>query len=214
MEHTTCLNGEVCYNILYYRREQEVKQEDEWTKRLTKHGRRCIKQLLGHVSFRRAFEDLLDFPGLWRNVGIGTLYKMISMRCDEKVDSETVRGVELRCPKYSTLDEEEIRDRMRKGEIFGSFSREERDVIWEELRSIGCLIPSLVTFFKDLNYLQACADGLKHLITLPRGDMTVRQTLEASFLREKLQGEQYVVEVAEDKPYTEQVRAPDRLEHG
>jgi hypothetical protein len=103
---------------------------------------------------------------------------------------------------------------MVKGEIFGSFNREERAVIWEELRSIGCLIPSLATFFRDLNYLQACADGIKHLIPLPRGDMTVRKTLEASFSKEKLHGELYAVEITEDKPCNKHVPVPDRLEHG
>jgi Protein of unknown function (DUF3723) len=89
------------------------------------------------------------------------------------------------------------------GQIFSAFGRQEHAEIWSELHSIKGLIPSLFTFFENLKYLSACADCLKRLVKLSRGD-TVAIALQRKFLHTNETDDQCVLEIAEstfvDKP--------------
>lgn len=47
------------------------------------HAQRCVRQLLRHESFAKAFDFFLEIPGLRDAMRFSTLHKMISMKCDE-----------------------------------------------------------------------------------------------------------------------------------
>jgi hypothetical protein len=100
-----------------------------------------------------------------------------------------------------------------RGQIFSAFSQQEREAIWDELRSIDGLIPSLYTFFEDLKYLSACADCLKRLVKLSRRD-TVYTALRQKFPYANQTGDQYVLEVAENSFVDKPGLAIDRFDLG
>ncbi|KAL5344424.1 hypothetical protein ACLOAV_010684 [Pseudogymnoascus australis] len=83
-----------------------------------------------------------------------------------------------------------------RGQIFAEFSQPEREVIWGDLRSVDCLIPSLFTFFEDLKYLIACAGCLKRLVRPSRQD-TVYTAFRHNFTYSNQVNNQYTLEVAE-----------------
>ena len=113
-----------------------------------------------------------------------------------KVDQVTVRAVELRAPRYSKQDALLLQGQLLSGQIFGAFSREEPEAIWQDLRSVDGLIPPLFTFFEDLKYLGACADCLKQLVKLSRGD-TVSIALQRKFPHHDYANDQVAIRAAE-----------------
>ncbi|KAH6874165.1 hypothetical protein B0T10DRAFT_415698, partial [Thelonectria olida] len=167
------------------------------------HVRRCARQLLQNARLRAALDPLLDVPGLRSGMRISTAHKLISLKCDEelarylehimtvwlailqgldrslaKIDSATVKAVELRCPRYSVEDSESILTQLARGEIFSEFSCAERVVIWEQLQGIPCVIPSLFTFLRDVLFFQMWAESMRHVI--PVGPGTMHMALQSS----------------------------------
>ena len=69
---------------------------------------------------------------------------------------------------------------MLEGEIFNAFSAEQRAGIWGRLQLIDCLIPSLYTFFEDINYLQVLVDCLKWLTSISLNSI-ISTILERAF---------------------------------
>ncbi|KAK5065433.1 hypothetical protein LTR84_001271 [Exophiala bonariae] len=114
----------------------------------------------------------------------------------QKVDQDTVKALELRAPRYSRRESLLLYGQMLSGQIFGAFSREEREEIWLDLRSIDGLIPSLFTFFEDLKYLSAPANCLKQLVHVSRRD-TLRTAFQRKFAYSEVAEEQSIIEVAE-----------------
>ncbi|ODA75776.1 hypothetical protein RJ55_08694 [Drechmeria coniospora] len=153
----------------------------------SKHTRNCAHRLLNNEALRVAFDPVLEVPGLRDGMMISTLNKLFGTRCDEeaanylahiittylrivqsrqamvKIASEDVRALELRCPKYCAQDAEEIKTAMDRGQIFKAFNETERKVIRKEILSLGYIIPSLHTFFKDMYLLEDCASSMKYL---------------------------------------------------
>jgi hypothetical protein len=80
-----------------------------------------------------------------------------------KIDTATVKALELRAPRASTEDMELLRVQLRDGTAFGAFSTSERNEIWHRLRAVDGLIPTLFTFFRDLQYLELCSNSVKRL---------------------------------------------------
>ncbi|KAH9206333.1 hypothetical protein DL95DRAFT_397013 [Leptodontidium sp. 2 PMI_412] len=64
-----------------------------------------------------------------------------------RIDIATVKALEGRAPGASTKDLGELRG----GLIFSAFSDRERDMIWERLKKIDGLMPSLFTFFLGIS---------------------------------------------------------------
>ncbi len=107
-----------------------------------------------------------------------------------------MEALELRAPRYSRQDAQFLQGQLLSGQIFGAFSREEREEIWGELRSIDGLIPSLFTFFEDLKYLSACSDCLKRLVKVSRG-VTVAIALQRSLPYTNGADDRCALEIAE-----------------
>lgn len=85
-----------------------------------------------------------------------------------KIDTETVKALELRAPRASTKDAEILRAQLRHGTVFGAFNVRERNEILRRLQTVEGLIPSLFTFFKDIQYLELCSNSVKRLTALSR----------------------------------------------
>lgn len=89
-------------------------------------------------------------------------------------------ALELTAPGVSSSDAERLRGQVRGGNIFGAFNDQERELILTNLLSLDGLIPSLYTFFRDLQYLQACVDCVKRLISVSSGQ-TLFNAIECAF---------------------------------
>lgn len=94
----------------------------------------------------------------------------------QRIDGKTVKNIELRAPRASTLDAQFLRGQILGGAIFGEFSDQERGIICQNVLRFGGIIPSLSTFFKDILLLELCADVMKRLVTVPAKE-TVFTTL-------------------------------------
>jgi hypothetical protein len=117
-----------------------------------------------------------------------------------QIDETTVKTLELRAPWASTADANFVRPKVLGGEIFSTFSEGQRKQIWARLERVDCLIPSLHTFFRDYDYLEACVRCVRRLVHVTR-DITATVT---SALRNKVQYVperdcRVVVQVAEDR---------------
>nr|KAK5449229.1 hypothetical protein LTR18_002318 [Exophiala xenobiotica] len=110
-----------------------------------------------------------------------------------QIDDQTVRFVELRAPRASTRDAEEIQSKLQVGQIFGAFSEDDRRHIFGRLCRFPGLVPSLNTFFRDLIYWVACIGSVKHLITVSRRD-TVFSAFERQFTGVNQQEDQIVIQ--------------------
>lgn len=118
----------------------------------------------------------------------------------QRIDEATVKALELTAPGVSTRDADDVRPKILGGQIFSAFSERERKDIWTRLETVDSLIPSLYTFFGDIDYLQDCVDCVKRLVHVDRG---VKNAV-SSCLRKKLQRVaardcQVVVQIAEDR---------------
>jgi hypothetical protein len=98
---------------------------------------------------------------------------------ESRVDTATVKGIELLAPGVWQKDKTVFLDRISQPTIFSKFSEKERATIQENFLKIRCLIPSLYSFFQDVQYLQLCADSLRHLVPPLRGE-TIFQALYRS----------------------------------
>ena len=74
--------------------------------------------------------------------------------------------LKLTALRASTSDVERLRGQVREEKIIGAFNDQQRDHFLTKLLLVNGLIPSLYTFFRDLQYLQACVDCVKRLISL------------------------------------------------
>ncbi|KAL5313293.1 hypothetical protein ACEPPN_019026 [Leptodophora sp. 'Broadleaf-Isolate-01'] len=212
----TCLNeqhsnedgptdGEAYCKIRYYHFQRDTKAELRWKACLRGCRLTYLKGLLLDEKFTAGFDALLDILGVWDGMRMTTLNKMMAMGCrDEclnylrrikevftslvgkealgRIDTATVKALEGRAPGASTKDLSELRG----GKIFSAFSDREREMICEKLKMIDGLVPSLFTFFRDIQHLKLCINCLKRLVVVPRRESIcetlVRTYSEESFL--------------------------------
>ena len=90
----------------------------------------------------------------------------------QKIDKATVKALELTAPGAFAADRRTTVRQVRNGQILANFAEREREAIWNEVLSVSTdrLIPSLFTFFEDINYLQNLADCVKQLVQLSDED--------------------------------------------
>lgn len=108
------------------------------------------------------------------------------------IDLHTVDTLQLYAPRASKVDRKTVKGKILGGEVFSNFSRSERAVIWKRLRSHeACdgIIPSLHTFFRDISYLELCANAVKRLVLLNKQQSTVRSAFVHSFRSRRPDGD-------------------------
>jgi len=131
----------------------------------------------------------------------------------QKVDQATVKALELKAPRLSTLDAKVLRGQVLGGEIFGAFSEQERVAIWGRLQAVDGLIPSLFTFFEDVKYLEACANCVKRLVSLSPRD-TVSTALEKAFCDANQRADRAVIQVTESSFTSSPASLADQVDLG
>ncbi|KAF2844516.1 hypothetical protein T440DRAFT_436373 [Plenodomus tracheiphilus IPT5] len=193
-----------------------------------------------YTSYRSAFDFQLDMPGLSGGMRLGTVHKMFAMRCDDEiicylryiqetwsrilggkkeamqqVDRATVQAVELTAPGACEQDAAVLSGKLRKGEIFGAFSEQERETIWREILAVSRdrLIPSLFSFFEDLNYMYGPAECIKRLVHLPK-DESVGNALKRTFHDPDETHDSYSIQLSELEFAQRPGSAADRLDFG
>ncbi|PYI07382.1 hypothetical protein BO78DRAFT_313232 [Aspergillus sclerotiicarbonarius CBS 121057] len=186
--------------------EHNARFRKRWWSRLSENKEKRLKALWRHEEFRDAFDRLLIVPGLWGGLRIGSLGKLMALKCDEeilnyleyirefwcslvdenlaalaKIDQRTVDRLQLKAPGVSIEDRLEVQGLISSGRIFSQFSATERDSIWTKLASFGRIVPSLYTFFEDLKYLTACSQCVQWLLVTKKNHQTFRTTMQHMF---------------------------------
>ncbi|KAE8406776.1 hypothetical protein BDV37DRAFT_269806 [Aspergillus pseudonomiae] len=152
------------------------------------------------------FDALLAIPGLWNRMSLGLLNTVLALKCDENfwatlvnhdrtrvalIDLHTVDTLQLYAPRASKVDRKTVKGKILGGEVFSNFSRSQRVGIWEKIRTqemCDGIISSLHTFFRDISYLELCANAVKRLVVLNKQQLTVRSALVHSFRSRRSNG--------------------------
>jgi hypothetical protein len=133
----------------------------------------------------------------------------------QKVDRATVKAFELTAPGACRADFQALYGKVRSGQILGAFSERDREDIWSRVLSatVDRLVPSLFSFFEDLNYLKNVADGVKRLFPLsPRG--TVSSAIDDAFSDANHRAGQCVVQESESSCVFRPGSLADRVDLG
>jgi Protein of unknown function (DUF3723) len=105
----------------------------------------------------------------------------------QRIDKTTVKTVQLRAPGVSTSDAQSLQGEVLGGKrIFSGFSRQEREIIWENIVAFKGIIPSLSKFFQDVHLLQACVNSIRWLVTVPP-DQTLFTALGEAYTQRETQ---------------------------
>ncbi|KAI9883966.1 MAG: hypothetical protein M1823_004244 [Watsoniomyces obsoletus] len=196
-------DGEVFRKIRWYQQQNEKLLEGKWWARLTDCKQRGLRQVLRHPGLIKAFDKLLDFPGLWAHIPLGNFPRVLTVKCDEEiihylehvyqawtcftcgrpslqeaVDAATVEALQLRAPAASRRDRRWVSAAIQDKTIFPTvYNTQDRREIEAAILEFGHLVPSVDTLFKNLGYLEVCAKILKQEVLDPTPRMTVRQAL-------------------------------------
>ncbi|KAK6857670.1 hypothetical protein PG995_006497 [Apiospora arundinis] len=144
-------DGDFYRNIRRFQMDANADLEILWMSKLSPHKRKYLTkfcQVERFESLREKFDRLLIITGLWIDMRLSTLHKLLTLfsKCPEeinnyldhiyhtwsrilhhdvtklqKVDTATVRKLQLRCPKYSKADADLLRYEMESGEAFSKF---------------------------------------------------------------------------------------------
>ncbi|KAK4551392.1 hypothetical protein LTR86_011199 [Recurvomyces mirabilis] len=203
-------DGEIFRKVCFYRRAGASDHERGWWERLSLSKAKDLRQLLAVEAYAKAFEKLLEWPGLWDSVHLGSLHRLLPMRCEEEVlyylehisevwtvitcpvigdllpgavDATTVHHLQGLSPSVSCADAETVRSLMRRRVVFSMVSDvRTRDRLLRSILDYRDLIPSLYTFFESLKYLEPGAQILKSLLP-PKQKRTIREAFFATYSR-------------------------------
>ena len=127
------------------------------------------------------------------------------------VDEVTVKALELRAPRVSTRDADELRGPVLGGTIFSNFSEQDRVAIWARLQAVDGLIPSLYALFENVNYLKALVDCMTRLVRPSPGD-TVSTALFKAFSDTNQRPDRAVIQVTESSFASSPASSADRAD--
>lgn len=154
-EYSNALNfsdGDIFRHLRHCSMNNELSGKVKWLSRLSESKRRDLKQLEKFAEedeemrrFSESLDDLIPYTGLWAAMKIGTLHRLLPLRCPEELahylrkikatwdfilgddqelrlqlDSCTVKSLEGRCPCYSAKDLALVKRRLDRHEIFSS----------------------------------------------------------------------------------------------
>jgi len=119
----------------------------------------------------------------------------------------------MRAPRASTTDAKIVQSPLRAGEIFSAFDESEREDTWSKIRMIEGLIPSFHTFFRDVLYLENCANCVKRLTILSPGQ-SLSNAMKRRFTSVNQEPRQVKVQVTEDEFICRQGTPEDQADLG
>jgi hypothetical protein len=76
-------DGEVFRKIRFYHQKQDQLSEHRWWACLDHSKPKDLRQLLKKQLITAAFDAMVDMPGLWSNVQLGALHRLLALKCDE-----------------------------------------------------------------------------------------------------------------------------------
>jgi hypothetical protein len=76
-------DGELYYKIRMYNKEQRSSLEAKWTTWLKGNRAANLNGLTKHKGMTEAFDALLDIPGLWQDMQLTKLHKLIGLYTHE-----------------------------------------------------------------------------------------------------------------------------------
>lgn len=76
-------DGEIFRKIRLYARSHDLEGEKRWWSYLSNSKPKDLRQLSKNRELIRAFDALVDMPGLWSKVQLGALHRLLSLKCDE-----------------------------------------------------------------------------------------------------------------------------------
>lgn len=85
------------------------------------------------------------------------------------INLHTVDTLQLYAPQASTVNQKTVKGKILSSKVFSNLSQTEHAAIWKNLQSqaaYNSIVPSLHTFFRDINYLELCANAVKQLVIL------------------------------------------------
>ncbi|KAF2278978.1 uncharacterized protein EI97DRAFT_413974, partial [Westerdykella ornata] len=184
-------DGEVFRKIRIYHNCGDIESENRWWTYLDNSKPKDLRQLIKHKNLISAFDALVDIPGLWSKVHLGSLHRLLKLRCDEEmicylshvdttwrkilscnsgslpasvVDSKTVEKLQLLRP-CADSDKYIIQKLMKERVLFPNILDDSTRLrLLENICSLTCLIPSLWTFFENLKFLEPCCDSLRQIL--------------------------------------------------
>ncbi|KAJ5216815.1 hypothetical protein N7468_009823 [Penicillium chermesinum] len=218
-------DGEIYRKVRQYRYEANAHFENRWLARLSENKARRLRGLESHPNVRSAFDSLLAIPALVvHGMQIGSFPQALAICCDEeivhalnkllefwssllendrikmlKVDPHTVEVLQLLAPGVSSKDRITVKGLVHSGEVFPGFTASERSSIWKRLRNIEGVIPSLHTFFKNLWYLESCANCMKRLVTPTKSFPTIKSAMRAAFLPSDPDSARFPIQISESE---------------
>ncbi|KAJ5988270.1 hypothetical protein N7481_003480 [Penicillium waksmanii] len=191
-------DGEIYRKVRQYRYEANAHFENRWLARLSENKARRLRGLESHPTVRAAFDSLLVLPSLVvHGMQIGSFPQALAICCDEeivhalnrllqfwssllgndrikmlKVDPHTVETLQLLAPGVSSRDRTTVKGLVHSGGII------DLETIEEDGRN-----HTVSTYiFKNLWYLESCANCMKRLITPNKSFPTIRSAMRAAFL--------------------------------
>ena len=120
-----------------------------------------------------------------------------------KIDPQTIQSLQLLAPGVSNKDRKLAKGLVLGGEAFSAFTSAERTSIWKLMKSRKRIIPSLYTFFRNVWYLESCANCLKRIVSLNKKQPTIKRAVRNAFLKPYSEGGNCLIQVSETKfePY-------------
>ena len=76
-------DGEICRKILEDKTFGLEKDTQLWQQRLEPPKQDYVERLLRNDGISGAFNELRDFPGLWRGLQLGSITSLLALHCDE-----------------------------------------------------------------------------------------------------------------------------------
>lgn len=97
------------------------------------------------------------------------------------MDPDTVARLQGMAPGVASQEAAEVEVLLSSGAVFQNFAFSERMAIGERLKERKTVIPSLYKFFRDMRYLEACANCMKRLAAPSRDHPTVKAAFMHNF---------------------------------
>ncbi|KFY48714.1 hypothetical protein V496_10240, partial [Pseudogymnoascus sp. VKM F-4515 (FW-2607)] len=78
-------DGEIYRKIRHYHFQRNYSFETRWKARLQGNRAKNLRTFLKNEKLTKAFDDLLDIPGLWDGMMITTLHNVMAMDCHREL---------------------------------------------------------------------------------------------------------------------------------
>lgn len=115
-----------------------------------------------------------------------------------KINANIVERIELMVLKALYKDARKLYCLLCSRKVLSNFNLSKRAWMWRWLCDYNSVIPSLRTFFRDVEYLKECGNVMKLLVTFSKTVLTVRQALQYCYNPEDALEQGCLIQTSED----------------